>query len=657
MSAIKKSKLLKILILLCIIIPAHAGLVQQNTDTLLKKAQAIYSKQPDLAIAMARNAYRLAKTKNDKVGEVKSLNKIAKFYVQSRTYDTAKLYSGYGLLAAEKYRIDSLQGESWMILGAIDHSISAYNSAIEKYQQAISFYKKDNKSLNLARLYLNIGICHMQLAAYDKSIANCMLAKIFFDKEGDFKDVATTYNTIATCFLDLNNYPKTIEYYKKALIIRLGLKENVPVAQSFNNIGNAFRQYNQPDSAIFYLTKSVSLYQQERDSSLLVLPLQNLGYSWKVKGNFTKAGSYIARSLRIAAKLNMRQELGIGYWHLSQIYLAKKKYEDALKAVNITEKTASDLKTPELLMEAYTVKYNAYLQIGDYKNALLYDNKKNSIKDSIFTVTKDKTINELEIQYQTSIKEKNIATLNLQNKFQGKTLAQQRLSIIALVIGASLLLLLAAIAYNSYRQKKKANIHIQQLMQELHHRVKNNLQILSGLFTMQIENLDDEATKSALRENESRLTSMNLIHNKLYLDHANTKIEMEEYLTKLLQHIKAAFSGAKDNNISLRVDVAPVMIEADKAVAIGLIVNELATNAFKYAFDGQGGEIYLILKESGRSKLLLSLGDTGKGISDVHKENGASFGLKLVNLMARQLGAVMTVQSGGGTQYSFEIGL
>ncbi|MFI5139778.1 MAG: hypothetical protein ACHQIM_18290, partial [Sphingobacteriales bacterium] len=81
------------------------------------------------------------------------------------------------------------------------------------------------------------------------------------------------------------------------------------------------------------------------------------------------------------------------------------------------------------------------------------------------------------------------------------------------------------------------------------------------------------------------------------------------------------------------------------------------TNAFKYAFDGSDGEIYLCLKQEGKSKLLLRLRDNGKGISDVHKKNGASFGIKLVNLMARQLNSSLIVKNDKGAFYQMEIGI
>jgi two-component sensor histidine kinase len=130
---------------------------------------------------------------------------------------------------------------------------------------------------------------------------------------------------------------------------------------------------------------------------------------------------------------------------------------------------------------------------------------------------------------------------------------------------------------------------------------------------------------------------------------------MEDYLTKLLYHIKDSFDGGANNDISLKIDAEPFMMEADRAVAVGLIVNELATNAFKYAFNGKTGEIHLSLKRHDKTKLLLNFSDNGKGISNAHKENEPSFGLKLVNLMARQLSSKLVAPNKGSTCYTLEI--
>jgi two-component sensor histidine kinase len=625
-----------------------------NTDTLLNKAAVLYTKLPQKGITLAKQAYKIAQKNNNQVGEIKSLNLLGKFYVNIRQYDSAGIYAGYNLQAAQKYHIDSLQGDAWRLSALIDHITGNYRRAIEKYNKAILFYTTKNEfSKGLA--YLNIGICEQQISQYDEGIKYCLLANHVFEELKDNKNLANTYRAMAICFDSLNNYPKAIEYNKKALIIRENLKDNLSVAQSLNNIGFAYKKYHQADSAIKCLSKSVALYQKERDTSFLILPLQNLGSSWKMKGDLKKAENYILRSLSIAANYDMKEELARGNLDLAELYIEEKKYAAALTAANIAENTVKKSKLPELLMDVYGGKSTLYAQKGDFKKAFLYDNRRNTIKDSLFTISKNKTIEDLEIKYETSQKENDIAALNLQTKLQNKIVGQQKVSITILIIASVLLLVLFVIVYNNFRIKNDANRRIQTLMQDLHHRVKNNLQILSGLFTMQIESLNDESVKNALRENETRLASMNFVHNKLYLDHGNSQIEMREYLIKLMYHIKGSFGGANEEDINLRVDVDAVKLEADKAVAIGLIVNELATNAFKYAFDGSTGEIYLGLKQESRYKLLLYVSDNGKGINENISKKELSFGLKLVYLMAKQLNSTLVVTNANGTSYKMGI--
>ncbi|MDB5086810.1 MAG: hypothetical protein JWR09_804 [Mucilaginibacter sp.] len=627
----------------------------QNPDTLLKKANS--AKDPSTGINLAKQAYKIAELKKDKRIIIKSLNIIAGYYYDLKDYSNGKKTAKNALSVAEGYHTDSLSGDSWLYLGMADHGIGAFNQAIGEYKKAAIIFKNTNQLSGLAAIYLNIGICERKLSLYSEAISYYLLSSGIFESLKNEEYLSHTFNSIALCFVELNNYPKALEYNKKALAIRQKLNDRQAIAQSLNNIGFTFKRYTQPDSAIYYLNKSLAMYKPGSDSSEIVLTLQNLGSSWKMKGDLKKAENYVVRSLHIAANYDMAEEIARGNADLAEVYTQQKKYGPAFTAINITIGTSQKLKLPELLMEAYGIKYNLYNHAGDYKNALLYANKKTDLKDSLFSVAKNRTINELEIKYQTDQKVKDIAALSLKNSLDQKIVKQQRLSIIVLIIAAVLLLLLFAIAYNSFRIKNKANQRIQTLMRDLHHRVKNNLQILSGLFTMQIENLSDENTKIALRENEARLTSMNLIHNKLYLDNTTTKIEMNDYLTKLLNHIKDSFVGYKQSEINLRIEVSNIMLEADKAVAIGLIANELATNAFKYAFTEAGGEIHLGLKLIEKSKLLLTLCDNGVGLKEDNKDRAPSFGLRLVNLMARQLNSTLITKSNPGVFYQMEINI
>ncbi|MCO5945992.1 tetratricopeptide repeat-containing sensor histidine kinase [Mucilaginibacter flavidus] len=628
----------------------------QTADSLLKKATL--SKDPIIGLSLSKQALFKAESTGNQVAAVKSLNFIAKYYAILRTNDSSRFYAKRALSNAEKNNIDSLKGDAWIYLGNADYNDGAFRKAIDRYQNAIVAYKKINKLSDVATSYLNIGNCESKLSLYSDAISNFIKASTIFENLSDNDYLSAALNSIALCYVEQKNFSKAIEYSRKSLSLRQKLNNRADIAEALNNMGFVFYRKKMPDSAIYYLNKSLSFNKTGADSSSLVLTLQNIGSSWMIKNDLPKAEKYIQRSLRIASRYEMTEDFARGNKDMAEIYLRQNKYGQALAAINITINTAKNLRLPELLMEGYGTKYRIYKLSGDYKNAVIYGDKRAQLNDSLFTISANRAITEMETKYKTAQTEKDRDAYKVQSQLQQKIVSQQTKYIVVLSIAAVLLAALFVIAYNNFRKKNKANKRIQTLMQDLHHRVKNNLQILSGLFTMQIDNLSDENTKNALRENEARLTSMNLIHNKLYLDNTTTKIEMNDYLTKLLNHIKDSFGGYKQNEINLRIEVSNIMLEADKAVAIGLIANELTTNAFKYAFNGQvHGEIHLALQLVEKSKILLTLADNGVGLKAENKDRAPSFGLKLVNLMARQLNSTLVVNNSNGVFYQMEISI
>jgi two-component sensor histidine kinase/Tfp pilus assembly protein PilF len=635
-----------------------AGTVQetyaqvQHPDSILKQAYAISQRDPHKAVLLAIEAYSSAKKGNNPKQQLTILQSIAYFYMGTGDYLQAHSYTNKAITIAQNSHRDSLLAELWNYNAYLYHLENKYAPAVANYVKAVPYFAKQKLEKRLGEIYFNAGVCERKLGRFETANTYLFKSADVFLKLKDSISLSDTYNSIGVCFSSLGDNNKALAYHRQSLALRTALNNKVLIAQSANNIGFSFFQNGQPDSAIFYLTKCLSLRVGQKDSGILVLTLQNLGASWKMKGEHKKALNYIQRSVLIASSRNMQEELARGSLDLAELYLADSNTVKAVNALKNAEEVAQLTKLPDLLLNVYRVKEAIYEYKHDYQQALFYSNKKNFLKDSLFTISKNKAISEIDIKYNTKQKEASIAVLHLKNSLQNKIVNQQKFSIIILGVSIVLLMLLLFITFNSFKIKHRANLRIQNLMKELHHRVKNNLQILSGLFTMQIENLSDENTKSTLRENESRLNAMNLIHNKLYLDNTTTQIEIQEYLTKLLYSIKDAFDS---KNIDLRIEADHLMIEADKAVAIGLIVNELATNAFKHAFEDNTGEIYFSIMQTGKSKISLTLRDNGKGIPSVHKTESTSFGLKLVSLMAKQLNTEVVVKNDGGVAYRMDI--
>jgi PAS domain S-box-containing protein len=188
------------------------------------------------------------------------------------------------------------------------------------------------------------------------------------------------------------------------------------------------------------------------------------------------------------------------------------------------------------------------------------------------------------------------------------------------------------------------------LLQEIHHRVKNNLQIISSLLNLQAQQIEDQRIVDAFRDSQNRIRSMALIHEQLYGSHDLAGIDFGTYLQDMVVDLFRSYQ-ADSGQITLDVETDKVCIGIEQAVPCGLIVNELVSNALKHAFpDGQQGEIRVTLRADGRQMMLL-VKDDGIGLSErLDYQNTSSLGLQLVNSLVSQLNGAVTLEPGQGTE-------
>ncbi|MEL7561744.1 histidine kinase N-terminal 7TM domain-containing protein [Dehalogenimonas sp. 4OHTPN] len=192
------------------------------------------------------------------------------------------------------------------------------------------------------------------------------------------------------------------------------------------------------------------------------------------------------------------------------------------------------------------------------------------------------------------------------------------------------------------------------LLKEIHHRVKNNMQVISSLLKMQSRFVSDEPTRQMLRESEERIKSMSLVYNKLYESADLAHINIRDYAQELVHNLSHAYSMSP-GIVRISTEITEAAFDLDTAVPIGLIINELVTNSLKYAFpDGRRGEIIVSLKIE-NSRYSLSVKDNGIGLPEgFDARGGRSLGLRLVTALAEhQLGGKMTVKRDAGTEFSF----
>jgi len=188
------------------------------------------------------------------------------------------------------------------------------------------------------------------------------------------------------------------------------------------------------------------------------------------------------------------------------------------------------------------------------------------------------------------------------------------------------------------------------LLREIHHRVKNNMQIISSLLNLQASQMKDENALKMSKESQSRIRSMALVHEKLYKSQDLSHINFSDYIRSLATHL-FQFNQVNPNLIQLKMDLEDVFLDIQTAIPCGLILNELITNALKYAFPkNSGGEITVEWHPAGDHAFQMVVKDDGVGIpEDMDIQNPKSFGLQIVTMLVNQLEGNMEVQRKGGT--------
>jgi two-component sensor histidine kinase len=206
-------------------------------------------------------------------------------------------------------------------------------------------------------------------------------------------------------------------------------------------------------------------------------------------------------------------------------------------------------------------------------------------------------------------------------------------------------------------QVKKSLSEKEVLLREIHHRVKNNLQIIQSMLNLQLRQIKDEEAIALFKESQNRVYTMALIHEKLYQSESLAKIDFPEYIRSLTNYLFLSY-GAAGRAIRSKIFVKDASLDVDTAIPCALIINELVSNSLKHAFPvsrhaNETDEICVNLRCDAGNKFLLTVSDNGMGLPEgLEIENCNSLGLKLVAVLVRQLNGAINTGTGGGTKFT-----
>lgn len=408
------------------------------------------------------------------------------------------------------------------------------------------------------------------------------------------------------------------------------------------NIGNVFLLHEQYDSAEYYYSMSWQGAKQLNDSVQMGFAANNLGEMYLKIKHPTEAENYLLQAKHIKAQ-HTPANLALTLSNLASLYLLKK---DILVATQYGEEALSSAlayQDIETTLHAYQVLVDIYSYQKQYKSALNAMKKLDSLRSYRFRVEK------LEVSKQES--KRVLEERNEQISFQESQLQQERTIRLGIITAALALLITSFVFYFLYRQNLKLKKRNELLLKEQNHRVKNNLQMISSLLSLQSQKLLSTDVKEALTDSQTRINSVALLHRMLYEGDELGKVDLKIYLTSLTEEIKYA----SPREVEIKLDIAELTMTVEKATSIGLIINELITNSIKHVTDDISLRIELLLKYKSENIITLHYNDNGQGVDQDIWNRSQSFGNQLIRIQSEQLRGTYNITSINGFNYSLSL--
>ena len=423
-----------------------------------------------------------------------------------------------------------------------------------------------------------------------------------------------------------------------------------------------YYEESNPDSTDYYMNQFQELLPQITNPFHHTWYYYSMGNHLINRKKYEEAKSYLIETIQVLEKYNLTTIDIYQFAHsrIGDIAREEGRYDEAISYYEKARNSSIAINTKANTAYFIQKLFNIYELKEDYKTALEYYKEWSEANNIIEVERNERSLRESELQVNVLKQDKELAA-NQQ---------KQTIYTVALIIGA----LLLALLYRNYRLKQSSNQKLRALngelaeknvlldqrnaenellLKEIHHRVKNNLEMVKSLIALQSAQIDDPATKDAMIASQNRVQSMGIIHQKLYQGTNLGSIEMKDYFLNLGEGILDSFNA--EDRVKIECAMDNLELDIDTAVPIGLIVNELLTNALKYAFPKQQqGVINISLEKSSNQNLRLEVTDNGIGKTAGLAPRGTGFGSQLVQLLTLQLNGKMREHNDKGTHIEFD---
>lgn len=526
--------------------------------------------------------------------------------------------------------------------------------SIEFGEKALRLSKEINYSSGEAFASLNLAIANDIKGNSKVAIDHFHRAIHLYKLKNDSESLSYCYSQIGVCYFTQFQYNNANYYYKKSIELCEKLKLEIDLADVLVNQGITLTYLNKPGEAKRNFHRAIAIYNRHDDEEGLGPAYNSLAKIYYEEGDLEKATDYFKYAAKIAKKYRNYYNLTSSYNAVANCYLDVKNYKLAKEYALKSLKYAKESGATERELFVHQTLSDVYFGLGEYKQAFESLSVYANLKDSIFTEEKSDALAEMQARFEVKANRQKVKEIQLKQQIQAEKHVRE---LVILIIVIFIILVISGFLFLLVRNRKRIHILLQQkyemtqqnleqkefMMGEIHHRVKNNLQMVHAILDLQARDLKDPESVKLIEDSLNRINAISLIHQKLYQTENIRAVNMEEYLRELVDDLVYHFRKEVSKQIRIRYELEDLNLDIETALPIGLIVAELVTNSCKYAFaDVETPEIELRLKVQ-EKQLVLVVADNGTGKSG--GQNGTNFGTKLIQTMSKKLKAELVETS------------
>jgi two-component sensor histidine kinase len=520
-------------------------------------------------------------------------------------------------------------GFFYSILGNFYYRHTDYDSAFSCYIEGL---KEAEQLKDSTAILMNLDAIGDVLNSTgengdESSFAFCLRALKIAEQIGSNRLVTVIKNNLSDCYRNKGNLDTAHVLILQSLALAKQINYDNGVAENLSDLGLIFHLRHNYEQALLHFRESLATIGSDETNILTACVLGRIGTTYNALGKHKQAIPHLEHAISIAKNFSNKKNLIIAYYELSQ----------------------------------------AYQKLAAFSKALQYYELYHALHDSVYNMQAGKRIVSMQAKYEMEKKEHAIEVLEQNNKIKDLTIFKSKITL-ALMTGLCIVIfVIALLLYSRYKLKKKANVVIMKandeilsmvkqrevLVQEIHHRAKNNLQMISSLLMWQTETIEDKEMLRILSEGRSRIKSMALIHESLYKSDNVAQLDLDEYVGNLIDYLEKIYN--KDKIIKINKQIHPISLDIDVTIPLGLIITELISNAFKYAFPkGNQGCIEVLLWEEKPEIYQLQIKDNGIGMPAalVNDVEGNTMGIQLVKILVKQIRGHLDFHNEQGSSFS-----